>query len=394
MNAKKTVTCAFNLVATLMVTALVIAVAPLLGGCAAADAIVVGRQESAPYNLAIVVQNTGGAPIWSMPPAAGEALAKARETGGTVTVTLASGSPTCTSYDFSQVVDSSINSERMERQVLQQLDSVADAPGIDMLKSIEVGVSSIAGLEGESEVVVLGSGVSDGGVLDMTNGLLESDARQVVEYYSAHDELPDLSGAVIAWYGMGSTAGDQAAPSNSQRLAMEKLWEAVLSECGAKVDLRKESVASPGARQTVPEVGIVPFPEVEPFKPSSWEGATVEYSPTQLGFVGDEATFSDADQARTALQSVADLLASDASLKAIVTASSASYPWDPSWPKRLSEERAEAVKSQLVEMGVEADRVSAVGIGSGEPDDLDENGLQIPEKSAAKRRVVIEIVAE
>ena len=77
-----------------------------------------------------------------------------------------------------------------------------------------------------------------------------------------------------------------------------------------------------------------------------------------------------------------------------VQASTASYPWDPAWALELSNQRAQAVADALVSLGIEAERISAEGLGFSNPDhvdDLDSSGRQIPEKAALNRKVTIEL---
>lgn len=361
-----------------------------MAGCGQVENVLPKAPE--PRSVAIVVQNTSGAPVWSMPKAVTEAISQAAETGGVVTVTVADGSPTTTTFDFIECSSSAINSKRMKKKVEAQLAATADDAGCDMLKSVETGASSLAGYDNVIGLFVLSNGLSDSGLLNMTSGLfVESDPEQVAEYYAAKNELADMSHVgTVSWYGMGSTSGDQASPSNAQSAAIRALWEKILAKCGTTLDASKDSVATSEQREDAPKVGTVPFESVKTFDESGLT-TTVEFTPTQLGFMGDSCEFVDAEQARTALASVADTLRNDPKLHATVVASSATHPRE-GYSQQLSEDRAAAVKATLVEMSVPEGQISAKGVGSGEPDDIDPaTGLQIPEKSAAKRRVTIEI---
>lgn len=370
---------------------LALAAATTLGMCVSGCG---GRADVQPRSVAIVVQNTSGAPLWSMPKELNEAIAQARETNGVVTVTIADGEPTTEAFDFSGCEDSEVKRNRMQKKLESQLGATADDSGCDMLKAVETGVSSLAGSAGATDLYVISNGLSDCGLLDMTSGLLvESDPEQVAEFYAVKNELADLSRAKkVSWYGMGSTSGDQPRPSNAQAAAVSALWEKVLARCGTSLEVKDETVSAPGEREGAPKVDIVPFPSAQAFDPSQAARTTrVEFTPTQLGFVGDSCEFVDQGQAQAALASVASLLRGDPGLRATVTASSATHPRE-GYSQRLSEERAEAVKAALVSMSVPEGQVSARGVGSGEPDDIDPaTGLQVPEKSAAKRRVTVEI---
>jgi outer membrane protein OmpA-like peptidoglycan-associated protein len=349
-----------------------------------------------PKSVAIVVQNTAGTPPWNVPDEVSDAITEARATNGVVTVTIADGSPTAEEFDFSESEGSSINQDRLQRKINAEMAKTADDEGCDMLKSVEVGAASVAGDDNVIGLYVISNGLCDSGLLDMTSGLVECDPEQVAEFYAAKGELPDLGEiGTVHWYGMGSTGGEQPSPSNAQTTAISTLWDKVLAKSGAALEVMKDAVVAPGEREDAPKVGIVPFETILTFDTSLADQATkVEFTPTQLGFVGDSCEFVDAEQARAALSSVADTLRDNPQLHATVVASSATHPKE-GYSQQLSEDRANAVRDTLVSMSVPESQISAKGIGSGEPDDIDtETGLQIPEKSAAKRRVTIEIVPE
>ena len=385
---------------TVLTKCLSITLAASLGlfmtGCGPIDSLLPEAPD--PRSVGVVVQNTSGTPVWSMPGEVSDAIEQASATGGTVTVTVADGSPTTEVFDFSQVADSNINRKRMQKKVQAALNATADDTGCDMLKSVETGAASLASCDNLIGLYVISNGLCDSGLLDMTSGLLvESDPEQVAEFYAAKNELADLSHVKkLSWYGMGSTSGNQPAPSNAQAAAITALWDKVLAKCGLTLDARPDAVAASGARKNAPKVGTVPFESAQTFDTAAVktkESTTVTYTPTQLGFVGDSCEFVDIEQARAALSSVASTLRENPNLRATVIASAATHPRE-GYSQQLSEDRAAAVREALVAMSVPKSQVSAKGIGSGKPDDIDPaTGLQIPEKSAAKRRVVIKIAS-
>lgn len=210
----------------------------LLGGCAAEP------REAA--DAAIVIQNTQNVPTWD-DTVLDEAIAQVRSSGGRVTVTIADSNPTSQTFDFGEVADSALNQDRLERKLRDALRQGADDPGVDLLKSIEVGATSIAGSSNVVGVYVVSSGIADTGLLNMAgSNLVEADADAVAEYYAAKNELPDLSWVrVVTWYGMGATADGQAAPSTAQKASMEALYQAVLEKCGTGLSVQNASVRAP-----------------------------------------------------------------------------------------------------------------------------------------------------
>lgn len=275
----------------------------LLGGCAAEP------REAA--DAAIVIQNTQNVPTWD-DTVLDEAIAQVRSSGGRVTVTIADSNPTSQTFDFGEVADSALNQDRLERKLRDALRQGADDPGVDLLKSIEVGATSIAGSSNVVGVYVVSSGIADTGLLNMAgSNLVEADADAVAEYYAAKNELPDLSWVrVVTWYGMGATADGQAAPSTAQKASMEALYQAVLEKCGTGLSVQNASVARPEPRGGgLPAVGVVEFAPTEPYVAASGTdaNAATEFSSTQLGFVGDGVEFVDPAQAAAALGGIAEI---------------------------------------------------------------------------------------
>ncbi len=363
----------------------------LLGGCAAEP------REAA--DAAIVIQNTQNVPTWD-DTVLDEAIAQVRSSGGRVTVTIADSNPTSQTFDFGEVADSALNQDRLERKLRDALRQGADDPGVDLLKSIEVGATSIAGSSNVVGVYVVSSGIADTGLLNMAgSNLVEADADAVAEYYAAKNELPDLSWVrVVTWYGMGATADGQTAPSTAQKASMEALYQAVLEKCGTGLSVQNASVARPEPRGGgLPAVGVVEFAPTEPYVAASGTdaNAATEFSSTQLGFVGDGVEFVDPAQAAAALGGIAEQLKANPGLAATVTCGAASYPWEEGYSQELSERRAAAVCAALQDMGVDASQLTPRGVGNGgNADDIDpETGLQDPQKAAAKRTTVIEVHA-
>lgn len=83
----------------------------------------------------------------------------------------------------------------------------------------------------------------------------------------------------------------------------------------------------------------------------------------KIGFVADKAVFLDPDEANETLQPVAEYLVKHPSVS-IVLAGTTAGDKDSDFTLSLSRQRAETVKNALVELGVSADRIIAIGLGS------------------------------
>ncbi len=363
-----------------------------LGGCSS--------EPKERVDAAIVVQNTQNAPTWDET-VLNDCIAQVRASGGKVTVTIADSNPSSVTFDFAEEAGSQLNQDRLERKLHEALKQEADDPGVDVLKSIEVGAESIAGSENALGVFVISSGIADTGLLQMaTSNLVEADAVQVADFYEAKHELPDLAWVkTVTWYGLGATAGAQGAPSNAQQASIQALYQAVLEKCGTSLSVQNRAVARPEPREgNLPAVQVVEFAPAVAYVPpvdanDADAASTVEFSSTQLGFVGDGVEFTDPDQAAEALGTIADQLKANPHLMATVTCSAASFPWKEGYSQKLSERRAAAVCAALRDMGVDESQLTSLGIGNGgNTDDIDpETGLQDPQKAAEKRKTVIEL---
>ena len=119
-----------------------------------------------------------------------------------------------------------------------------------------------------------------------------------------------------------------------------------------------------------------------------------ELNETQVRFVGDEATFIDENEARTALAPVAEIILAHPDHTILIAGTTATVGTQAECLE-LSGQRAEAVKTMLVqEFGVPADQLITIGLGY-EADpfvrgrDRDANGNQIETEAVKNRRVVV-----
>ena len=83
----------------------------------------------------------------------------------------------------------------------------------------------------------------------------------------------------------------------------------------------------------------------------------------KIGFVADKDVFLNPSESSETLRPVAEYLASHPSIS-IVLAGTTAGDSDSDFTMTLSKQRAEAVKDALIQLGVSADRIITLGLGS------------------------------
>lgn len=272
--------------------------------------------------------------------------------------------------------------------------SSADDEETDLMEALDYAARDLnaAGNDGANTLVIVHSGLQTSGMLQFQVGLLGAEPSEVKD--AAAGKLPDLSNVNdVVWVNCGVVSGEQGDLSQSQQLRLKEIWSAVLAEAGCEnvefLDLTSSQDRSDG----LPYVTAVEV-ENDPVVVETSETATFSFSSDTLLFQADSAEFASEEDAASILSTVAEEMKGRPESRAHVQASTASYPWDPAWALELSNQRAQAVADALVSLGIEAERISAEGLGFSNPDhvdDLDSSGRQIPEKAALNRKVTIEL---
>lgn len=396
--------------ACMSVFALAAALGANMAGCSANSAQASSEQSN---STVIVVQNTGCAPHYNGS-FAQEAAKNALENRGYLDIVIADGDPKTTIGAGTVVGSTSDSPDKRNREneaslynIMAAIDaSTASADEVDMLAAFEYAARSLASApEGKGNVAVAATGFSRG-VLDFSvEGMLQADPDEVATYLKEKGLLPDLGAiSVLTWYGFGDVEAPQEEPSQAVKTNMQGIYEAVLKAAGVREVVFSAIHASAGNAQpgALPTVTPIAVPAVESLRlqaeaeQSAATGEPVRLDGTVLLFEPDSAVLVDPTAASAALAPFVGIMANDSAVTATLSGSCASYPWDAGYAQNLSERRAEAVKALMVSMGVDAAKVTTIGLGDGAPDhvaDIDEaTGLQIPGQAALNRYVEIELL--
>jgi outer membrane protein OmpA-like peptidoglycan-associated protein len=242
-----------------------------------------------------------------------------------------------------------------------------------------------------ADVVMVSSGVTTAGGIDVRASGWDADPRQVVRFATEHDALPDLAGRRVTFAGLGVVAGVQPALFEPQRRRLESYWleacrAAGSSGCTVVSGAVAGAASASTARVPVVPVGRVPAFVAPPDAPAS--------RPAQATL--PDALF-DVDSARLApgavdeLRGVATTIRSGGFRVGVVGHSDDVPGPTPDYNVNLSRRRAQAVADALVGLGVPRSAIVRVdGVGARENPRGRRN--LAPGAQAALRKVVVTAV--
>lgn len=255
---------------------------------------------------------------------------------------------------------------------------IATDPEVDYLEALRLAVRSMASLEeyDSKTIVVIGTGVSTTGVLDFQNNLISAEPAAIVELLKEKSEIPDFAGMTVYWQQMGDVAAPQTSLTAVQRNKLQQIYSGIV-ETGGGTFVYNDIIASPvNESVSYPAVTPVVLPADTPisFEPEVFESVVAEdvlpdpiiFTDKQITFIGDKAEFLYPDEAVSVLKPVADYL--EGNQVTILLCGATAGDDNSDFSMKLSKDRAEKVRQTLiVELGVDPDRIIAVGLGSSDP---------------------------
>ena len=209
-------------------------------------------------------------------------------------------------------------------------------------------------------LVVLSSGLSTAGGLDMRQVGWDASPRLIAAELKARKLLPDLAGYRVVFSGLADTAQPQPALGLPQRDMLEALWLAICRASGAaSCALDEMTRPDPPGHSTVP-VPVVPIPQVTSVHGP--HGRTVTTLPSALLFrFGSARLMPTADSLLRPIAEHAIAL----HLQVSITGHASPDGGSASYNKALSERRAMAVRNRLITLGLPARQiVSVAGVGT------------------------------
>lgn len=250
----------------------------------------------------------------------------------------------------------------------------ANDPEVDYLEALRLAVRVLSPLEGydSKRIICLGTGLNTTGIMDFSKNIISADPDVVVSLMEEKSEIPDFAGISVYWQQLGDVAAPQQAMSPAQRANLQQIYGRIV-EAGNGSFFYNDIIANPvDTTLDLPAVSPVELPEETPiiFEPACLDEAgdnafeePIILTGDQVAFISDKAEYLQPDLALQTLQPIADYLTQRPNVHILLVGTTAGDQ-DSEGALTLSQSRAEAVRRTLVELGVEADRITAVGLGS------------------------------
>lgn len=291
-----------------------------------------------------------------------------------------------------------IQNERIVAELTTQVKSLnATTEEIDYLEALSLACRETASMKEPTKIIVCGSGLQTCGLIQFQQGLLEAEPKDVVEYYKA--ELPNLSGANIEWLYCGDTTAPQEELHASQVANLKAIWKGLIEASGGSVVFLDENPETSEPATHLPSVSCISIPNLDPMVvASSQDRASISLPNDEaFGFLPGTAKLKDPQAAAEGIKNLIVKYPNICDANVVVTGHTASLSTSQEEDLyQLGMERAQAMKEILVSEGVNPSCIDCESRGSldnldanGNPNDLDENGLQIPELAQANRKVIV-----
>ena len=277
---------------------------------------------------------------------------------------------------------------------------VANDPEVDYIEALRLAVRSLSSLEGfdSKRIVVLGTGLSTTGVIDFKNNLISAEPEVVVELLKEKSEIPNFADITVYWQQLGDVAAPQEALTTAQKNKLQKIYGLLVENSGGTF-VYNDIMANP-VNESVeyPSVTPVEFPEDTPI---AFEADTLNIeddkafqepqvlNESKVEFVADKSDYLYPDKAVENIRPVAEYLIQHKTVSLLLIGSTAGDLTNESTLK-LSQDRAEAVKRTLVELGVEENRIITKGMGSSDPWHVPNVGYEGAAASSNRKVVLLD----
>ncbi|SEQ93891.1 OmpA family protein [Lachnospiraceae bacterium NE2001] len=300
------------------------------------------------------------------------------------------------------------NQKKSVRKAINAMDKVTpEAPEVNMVGAIKTAVNQLKSFAdgGEKRLIIVASCISTVSPLDMTGGIAYINIQDIVSRLIDQKEIPDLSGVVIDIYGLGyiSQGKGQENLSGVEAENLKSLYTTLFQSAGAaEGDICIHTNAPNGTDESerpyvtpVPTTGTsnsivsVNSEELQQDTTYNLDDTVLEFSENTLHYKAGSAEFiAGDDEVRAVLSPVVNWWNMNTEKSLLVFSATASAGSDEEL-EQLSQERADAVKNRLIDMGVSNDHILTYSLGYRHNPyrvvDVDENGNFIEEEGRKNR---------
>lgn len=286
-----------------------------------------------------------------------------------------------------------IAKQNSEQIIADGSNAYAKTAEIDTLSAI---VASSALLKSSSaevkEMLVYDSGFSTAGLLDFSSeNLIDVEPALIVERLSELHALPELNGIKIVWTGLGEVCDEQDELSSTYKYNLRNIWREVIVAADGEVEFIDVPLSATPKSEELPSCKTIPIIQ-DTLELSGNIAKPIKFGEDTIKFLGDQAVYVNAVDAKKALEPIAIFLKENMTKRILIVGTTASAGKDASCLK-LSLDRAEACKNTLIEMGVNNEQIETLGLGRKKcflrVNDLDVTGKLIENLASQNRAVYI-----
>jgi outer membrane protein OmpA-like peptidoglycan-associated protein len=343
--------------------------------------------------LTLVIGARSNAPDPTLPGLVHSLLETAASSGQQISIVRIDGQPRV--FPLQPFTTTAANAAARQYDVTQYLNRVTDilngeiraqVAQADVLTALEL-AGADTGPNGN--IILVDSGLQTVGALNYRQpGLLAASPGDIVAFLRSENLLPDLSGRHVLLSGIGYTAAPQPPFPEILRNNLVSQWEAIVTAAGGCVTADLTPNIAPEIHG-LPPVGIVPVPAPLVVRTC---GTIVLEDEGDVGFVAGTAIFRDPAYAEATLAQLASTLKKGTAHITLIGSTSSEGSNAENYS--LSLERAEAVRSLLISLGIAASRITTVGDGShwpGRVPDIGPGGTLLPAQAEQDREVIVQL---
>ncbi|MBR6508987.1 MAG: OmpA family protein [Clostridia bacterium] len=286
-----------------------------------------------------------------------------------------------------------ISKQNTEQIIADGSNAFAKTSEIDTLSAIVASSALLKSSPAEvKEMLVYDSGFSTTGLLDFSSeNLIEVEPYLIVERLSELHALPELNGIRIIWTGLGEVCDEQDKLSSTYKYNLKNIWREVIIAAGGEIEFIDVPLSATPKSEELPSCKTIPIIQ-DTLELSGNIAKPIKFGEDTIKFLGDQAVYVNAGDAKKALEPIATFLKENATKRILIVGTTASAGKESSCLS-LSLNRANTCKKTLIEMGVMECQIETLGLGRKvcflRVNDLDVNGKLIQSLASQNRAVYI-----
>lgn len=288
---------------------------------------------------------------------------------------VADSNPTKHEYDYSDMYEKDKNNKRWDtvrnevvKKIKSTMNYTAEDEEVDTLKALyNTAVICNQRVVDKNQILVFDSGLCTSGALNFIkktdlkkmisddSDISEEEVNRVIENLERKKEIKPFNAATeVTWYGIGMTGGKQSELSKLQISNLKKLWKGILNKTGAQVNFVDVINSDQKIEyDELPNVSVVLFDEA------------IQLGEDELGFKpGSEEFLENTEDKRNRLLEKFVNEAKENRILIVGTTSSGGSRTPDNEDFELSWKRVDAVKEELIKLGVSEYQVKTLGLGT------------------------------